>query len=109
MHKKSGTKALALAVLLAAALCAAPALAARAKKPAKLEPEKKIEEPAKGAAKGKTLLAGEYGDWKVYVTPGDKNKTCYALAHSLPAERLHRAHRVFTDLPGLLASGMLGK
>ena len=35
--------------------------------------------------------------------------TCYALAHSLPAERLHRAHRVFTDLPGLLASGMLGK
>lgn len=41
---------------------------------------------AKPDTKGKPALVIESGDWKVYVTQGEKKKTCYALAQ--PKERL---------------------
>ena len=85
MHLKTGIAAAALALILTAGAAVSPALAAKKIAPAKPEPAK-TEEPAKAGAKGKSLLVGEYGDWKVYVTPGEKNKTCYALAQ--PKERL---------------------
>lgn len=44
---------------------------------------------AKPDTKGKPALVFSSGDWNVYVTQGEKKKTCYALAQ--PKERLPAA------------------